>query len=102
MTKLQPTAEFFNTDEFAENATYKNPSGATSTIPVIFDKEYLEMNFGGTSFESVGPIALIQSSDCPGINNKAQLTIGGTLYYVKEVHPSATGITMVKLSKDAV
>jgi len=92
---------FFDESDFADPCTYVDPSGGSHSIKIIFEREKMDVSIGGTTFESVGPTALIRSANCPGINNKATLTIDIIVYHVTEVHPSTTGITMVNLSRDS-
>ncbi len=92
----------FDPQDFGVASTYTDPLGATHSITVIFDEASLDVQIGNSSFESVGPTALAKSADVPTVNNKATLLINSVTYHVVEVSPSATGVTMLKLSKDAV
>lgn len=97
---IEAVDEFFDTDDFAEIATYTNPAATQSTILVIFDSDHLKMNLGGQEIEMTGPAAICRTADVSTVNNKARLSIRSINYYVIEVMQSATGVTTLRLSKD--
>ena len=90
---------FFMEDEFTVDATYTPPSGAPSTIKVIFDRENSITPIGNVAVENAAPQAIAKTSDVPTVNNTATLVINSVTYYVKEVQPSAHGLTTLILSK---
>ena len=90
---------FFEETDFIENATYTPYGGSASTIPVFFDRENSITPIGGVVIENTAPQAIAKTSDVPTITNKATLAILGVTYYVQSIEPSATGLTVIKLSK---
>jgi hypothetical protein len=90
---------FFEETEFTETATYTPSGGQPSSIRVIFDRENSITPIGNVAIDNAAPQALAKTSDVAGVNNKATLVIGGVTYYVKDVQPSAHGLTTLILSK---
>jgi hypothetical protein len=101
-------AAFFDVDGgFAVWATYTSAvGGAPSQIPVIFENEYAAAEYDRLSqnaaVESTSPRATCRDADVPGVSHGAALAVSGTTYFVIEVRPDGTGVTVLILSKDPV
>ena len=92
--------DIFLTD-FAVDATYTPSGGVVKTIKVVFDSEYLSVQVvGDVGVESETPTAHCKTSDLTGVKHNDTLVIEGTTYYVTEIHPDGTGMTLLILSKD--
>lgn len=94
---------FFSESEFISAAVYQSdPSVGDPPIDinVIFDRENSVTPIGSVAIENAAPQAICKTSDLPDINNKATLEIDGVTYYVKEVQPTANGLTVLILSKN--
>lgn len=88
---------FFNTDEFAVEATYIPFTGIEKTINVIFDKEYESgLGMAGTRL-SCEAMTTDVAAAVPG----ETLIIEGTTYKIKEPpHHTASGTSIIELSED--
>ena len=64
---------------FGSTAYY---NGGSTAIKVIFDKEILEYNFGGTKTENFQLSALCRTADVPSLSANKTLKIGTTTYYI--------------------
>lgn len=83
------------------DATYTPSGGVVKTIKVVFDSEYLSVQVvGDVGVESASPAAHCKTSDLTGVKHNDTLVIEGTTYYVTEIHPDGTGMTLLILSKD--
>jgi len=92
-----PVKEFFNTGLEAD-AVLTTASG-TSTIKVHFLNEYESLG-QEIQFESSGLQVQAMTDDVKDAQHDDQLTIDDTDYYIKEIHPDGTGITILILSKE--
>ncbi len=91
----------FDTDEFAQMASYTRQGFAPAPIPVIFDKEYAVAEAPGT--QGVGtsaPTALCKTADVLNVAAGDQLLIGAALFYVIEARNDGAGVTTLLLSED--
>lgn len=101
-------AAFFDVDcGFAVLATYTpSAGGGPSEIPVIFENEYAAAEYdriaNSASMESSSPRATCRDIDIPGVSHGSTLEMNGTTYYVIEVRPDGTGVTVLILSRDPV
>ena len=92
--------DIFFTD-FAADAIYTPSGGTAKTIKVVFESEYLSVQVvGDVGVESASPAAYCKSADIIGVQHGDTLVIEGTTYYVTEIHPDGTGMTLLILSKD--
>ena len=75
---------FFDTDEFAESATYTPQGGSASTISVIFDKPYqsVALDSGTLDVEDIKPTVYCKTSDVSSVSHGDQLVINSTTYQV--------------------
>jgi len=81
---------FFNTDEFAVNATINS-----ETVNGVFDNEYIEdIEVSGTS-----PVFTCKTSDVNDVSQDDPVTIDGTGYHVVSIEPDGTGITKLVLEE---
>lgn len=82
-------------DEFAVTATLAN--GAT--VSVIFDRAHIEVM--GGQIDGTQPICVAQTADITAntIAFGTRITIGGTAYQVKGLHPDSTGLTTLMLEE---
>jgi hypothetical protein len=83
---------FLDTDEFAVTATL-----AGGAVSVIFDKAYLAA-LGGQA-DATEPMCLLKSSDVTAhaLAFGSAITIAGTAYTVRGIHPDGTGLTSLLL-----
>ena len=91
----------FDTDEYAQTATYTRQGYASTQIPVIFDNEYsVTRGVGEPGMGLPSPQALCKTADVANASRGDTFIVGGTTYYVQEVQPDGTGITTLILSRD--
>jgi hypothetical protein len=83
---------FFNTDEFAVDATLNSVTAITG----IFDNAFRLVN----GVESYGPQILCASTDVSTAVQGSTVEIGGTTYFVSGIQPDGTGMTLLILSKE--
>lgn len=88
---------FFRIDDFAIEAEYKN-----NTIKVIFDKDYKAVSVHDGEVGSFGPVVTCKTSDVQGIIPGDELKINGTSYYVKDIQPDDSGLTILPVSSDGI
>ena len=92
---------FFDTDAFAQAATYTPLGYVGAQISVIFDSEYSVMQeIGEPGMGVPSPQALCKTADVANASRGDTLVVNGTTYYVQEVRPDGTGITTLILSRD--
>jgi hypothetical protein len=82
---------FFKASEFASNATL-----AGVAVTGIFDKDYIDLDAGG-SVAGSGPVFTLASSSVPANVAGAALVVGGVTYKVVEPMPDGTGVTLLRL-----
>ncbi len=86
---------FFNTDGFAEDATYDT----ANTIPVIFDRAYLEQ-LG--MIAGAGPVAMAKAADVAADPTGKPLVIRGVTYTIRNIMPQDDGaVVLLDLEKAA-
>jgi len=88
------TIYFNSTDGMAVDATYTakqyaHDSSQSTTVPGIFDNEYIEIN----DVSSSRPIFMFESSKITSPVRGDKLTINSIVYTVKEIQPDGTGVT---------
>lgn len=81
---------FFDTADGFAHAAVRN--GGPDTVPVIFDRAYLEPLAG---VEGHAPSALAMESS--GIGHGDTLGIDGTTYTVRSIEPGDPGLVVLKL-----
>jgi hypothetical protein len=91
---------FFNVDEFAELATCAD----VSTIAVIFDRAHIEVLGLGGGVGGTEPMALAKASDvaAKSLTRNSTLVVRGVTYYVTDLRPDGTGLTVLVLSTEAL
>lgn len=93
---------FYNTDEFARAIMYQYASGATQQLDVIFDEESSSIDMATEAPVIVSePMFHCGTRDfqhTPGKGDRCR--IKERWFYVKEVHPDSTGVTVVTLRRD--
>jgi len=88
-------AIFVEIDDFAVAATYNG-----STVNGIFDKEYLELDSGGSvAFAINQPRFVCRTSDIAGAADGDAITISGTSYVIRVVQDDGTGMTTLVLEE---
>ena len=99
---IDPDLEaFFDTDAFAQMATYMRIGFPSAQIPVIFDSEYsVSEGIGEPGIGVASPQVLCRTADVENAFRGDTLAVGGTTYYIQEVRPDGTGITTLILSRD--
>lgn len=94
--------EFFDDDEFAEEAQYL-PLGSTDDpvpIDVIFDAPGTIV-LDGVGIESVAPRATCKLADVQDARHGDTLTVRGVSYVVQGYDPDGTGVVVLKLEAPA-
>ncbi len=81
---------FYDTTDFAVDATYTPLAGSPITIQVIPDKRYLAVN----GIEGYRPIARIEESLVSSAGNGDTLVVNSITYTVRDVEPNGTGEVM--------
>ena len=89
----------FDTNAFAEFATYSPSGGSPVQIAVIYDHPSKQIPMDMGVICSTNPQIRVRDSDVPGIGKKDTFTVRGILYKVSDVDIDGTGITTVTLSK---
>jgi len=87
------SAVFFNTDEFADEATI-----GLDTVNGIFDHEYIE----ALDVSGEAPVFVCATSDLDDLGGVTQgdtLTVNGTGYRIRSVEPDGTGVTRLTLEE---
>jgi len=90
--------EFFNTDDFSQTATYTDPSGVPTEIPVIFNAPFHIAVVGDIQYMSKEPSVICRSIDVADADTTTEIIIDSVTYKVIEVQPDGTGITTLILS----
>lgn len=92
---------FFNTNDFAQAATYTPATGSAYGIKVLFDPEYQEVKVDDNmSVQSTKPHARVQQSALLAVPAPAdRVTIDGVQYRIKEAKPDGHGVMDLFLLK---
>ncbi len=92
-------AQFFDVDDFGEEATLELHDGSQSQIMGIFDSEHIPLDGDGmVAISSTMPVFHCASADVTEAYG-ALLIIRGTRYEVEDTKPDGTGTTILVLSK---
>jgi len=86
--------------EFGIDATYTAPNGESSTISVILDEDEEDSLVEGVEVENRVVRVTVRSADVVDIDNRARLTIRGTIYNIAKKEPNSSKLTMLYLSVD--
>jgi hypothetical protein len=90
---------FFDTDDFAQSATFTDVSASTSsTVKGILDKESIEQSVGEAGLIEEVPVFTCKSSDVSDATFDDTFVIDTVTYYIKEILPDGTGMTRFTLS----
>ena len=93
-------AIFFETDDFAVDATYTPVGGASSTVKGIFDSEYLEMESGGSVAFAINQTRFVcATSDVSTAAEGDAIVISATDYKIVVVQDDGTGTTTLVLEE---
>lgn len=89
---------FFDTEDFADNATYTrnfypHPSAETTTISGVFNDDFVE--FDGVMSSS--PVFICAASDVNADPQDDYLTHAGTEYRIREFNPDGSGLILLIL-----
>ena len=88
-------AIFVEVDDFAVAATYNG-----GTVNGIFDKEYLELDSGGSvAFAINQPRFVCRTSDVSSAAQGDAITINATSYVIQVVQDDGTGMTTLVLEE---
>lgn len=91
-------AIFFQTDGFGSTATYTPAGGDAVTINGIFEKDYEEIDAGGTiGFAATSPTFQCNTTDVSSAAEGDTLVVGSDSYIIRVVMEDGTGITMLQL-----
>ena len=99
MAFVEVFSEFYNTDDFAVNATYTPQGGSASTITGIFDEEYQLIDAGSVGVSGSTPVFECASSSVPAAAPGDTLVVNAVTFLVVEVQPDGTGVTVLILEK---
>jgi len=92
----------FNTDEFAENATYIRQGYPSASIRVHFSEETVDVEEEDEiGFSLPAPQAFCMTYEVPNAARGDKLIVQETTYHVQEARPDGAGLTLLILSKDA-
>jgi hypothetical protein len=93
-------AVFFETNDFAVTATYTPFGGSASSVSGIFDKEYLELDSGGSvAFAINQPRFVCATSFVANAAEGDSLAVSGKTYKVVVVQDDGTGTTTLVLEE---
>lgn len=87
MAFTETIADFLDTDDFAVAATYDG----TTTINVIFDAAYIDVNGVG----SVNPVALCAASSVAADPTGKALVVNSTNYVIRGIEPQGDGALVI-------
>ena len=99
MAFTEDLAPYFNDEDFAEVATWTPTGGSPTSVNVIFDDEYVEIDSGQVGISGSRPMALCPVSAVPAIAEDEPFDIGGVNYKVAESKPDGTGLMIIILKK---
>jgi len=93
---------FYNTDEFARVILYEYANGTQQQLNVIFDEEGSSIDI-----DTEVPVMVTEpqfhcnSNDFTKVPGKGdRCMVGNRWFYIKEIHPDGTGVTVVTLRRD--
>ena len=92
--------DFFDTNDFAEEATYTPDGGDAQTVNGIFDLEYVDIDVGGLPIAGLKATFTCSTDDIPGDSEGDALTVRGIDYTIMVCQPDGTGVTKLILEKD--
>ena len=93
-------SNFFDTDDFAVEATYTVQGGSAATIKGVFDKDFIEVDAGGeVELASTDPRFFCKTSDVSSASNGDTIVIDSVTYKTRVVEPNGTGVTVMVLEK---
>ena len=84
----------------AVSAIYTNSAGATSTIDIILNNEYIEQEGFDISIEATKPIAYCRSIDVPSIAHGNTLQVSATKSVEGDILSPAENFTVVSIQSD--
>jgi hypothetical protein len=94
---------FLNPDEFGDAVTYHNRDSKEKTINGIFDDEFTQVNPVTGAVETTKPQIQVKSSDvADAVVAVETITRNGTTYYIIDILPDGTGMTILILSEHAI
>lgn len=92
---------FFNTG-FELDATLTTVASGSSSVKVNFWNEYEALRLGVFEGESSNPFAEVKTSDVEDAVIGDSIIINSTTYYIREIQPNGTGITLLILSTEKI
>jgi len=92
---------FFNTDEFANQATYTPKGGVARPITVIFDDAFLNVQgLVDVGVSSTNPVARAKTADLLNGGSAGEtLVINAVTYTIRDKQPDGTGVTLLEFKK---
>ena len=84
----------------AVSCVYTNSNGATSTINIILNNEYVEQDGLGVSIEATKPMAYCRSIDVPSIAHGNTLQVSATKDVEGNILSPAANFTIVSIQSD--
>ncbi len=94
-------AHIMNTSHFATAATYTPTGGSATTVNGIFDAEFKMLNPVTGGYENQAPQFSCATSSVSAAKHGEPVVIGGVTYYIRGIEPDGTGLTVLRLSKEA-
>jgi len=85
-------------DDFGVSCTLTFSDATTSALTGILDNEFVE-TLSGTrvGVESQQPMLTCRTSDISGAEHGNSITVDGTSYTVRGIHPDGTGFSVLML-----
>ena len=84
-------AQYFDTDTFGVAATYTPDGGSGSTVNVILNRQFVEVEAGGTvGVESQAPVITVAVASAPNLAQNDTFVISSTTYTVVGVELDLT------------
>tara|TARA_Y100000310_G_scaffold342185_1_gene444185 strand:+ start:7325 stop:7639 length:315 start_codon:yes stop_codon:yes gene_type:complete len=90
---------FVGNTEFGTAATYTPSGGEASTINIIKDERFFEINELTSALESTKPVAMVRDSDVPNVAHGDALVTGSITYSVIGIQQDGTGLTLLILEE---
>ena len=86
--------------DFGQAATYTPSGGTASTITVIFDNDYIDVDLASTvAFATQQPKVVTKTISVPNAAEGDVLQIDGVNYVIRVVMNDGTGMTEMMLEK---
>jgi hypothetical protein len=92
----QDLLNFFDVEAHGKTASI-SINGVSSSISVIFNKEYLAIEGESVDVDGYEPVVHCRSSDVSGVDTADTITIDSVSYNIVNIQPDGTGVTVLIL-----